>query len=84
MNAKGEQQHAPLPDLDREDLVDRMETTIERLAQGRVRNLHVTWVDDWIVLQGRSKTYHAAQLALEVAHDLAGRGPVVTSHIVVG
>src|SRR5262249_47894570 len=45
------------------ELAERLEGYIERRASGRIRDLHVVCSDDSIILQGRSRTYHAKQLA---------------------
>jgi len=66
-----------------DDLAERIEGYIERKACGRIRDLHVVCSDNMIILQGRSRTYHAKQLAQEAALDLADGRPVLANHIVV-
>ena len=45
------------------ELAERIEGHIERRASGRIRDLHVVCSDGMIILMGRSRTYHAKQLA---------------------
>jgi len=66
-----------------DDLAERIEGYIERKACGRIRDLHVVCSGDMIILQGRSRTYHAKQLAQEAALDLTDGRPVVANQIVV-
>ncbi|HEV3166922.1 MAG TPA: hypothetical protein VGZ22_23040 [Isosphaeraceae bacterium] len=66
-----------------DDLAERIEGYIERKACGRIRDLHVVCSDDMIILQGRSRTYHAKQLAQEAALDLTDGRPVLANQIVV-
>ena len=65
------------------DLAERIEGHIERRACGRIRDLHVVCTDDGVVLHGRSRTYHAKQLAQQAACDVTGRDAVLTNCIVV-
>ena len=67
----------------RQDLAERIEGSIERMASGRIRDLHVLCSEDEIILQGRSRTYHAKQLAQQAALDLTGGHPSLTNQIVV-
>jgi len=66
-----------------EDLAERLEGYIERRASGRIRDLHVVCCDDTIILQGRSRTYHAKQLAQQAVLDLTDGHQVLTNQIVV-
>jgi hypothetical protein len=66
-----------------DDLAERIEGYIERRACGRIRDLHVVCSGDMIILQGRSRTYHAKQLAQEAALDLTEGSPVLANQIVV-
>jgi hypothetical protein len=66
-----------------DDLAERIEGYIERKACGRIRDLHVVYADNVIILQGRSRTYHAKQLAQEAAMDLTDGHPVLANQIVV-
>jgi hypothetical protein len=66
-----------------EELAERIEGSIERAASGRIRDLHVVCSEDSIILQGRSRTYHAKQLAQQAALDLTDGYPLLTNQIVV-
>lgn len=66
-----------------EDLAERIEGYIERRASGRIRDLHVVCSEDSIVLQGRSRTYHAKQLAQQAVLDMTDGFPLLTNEIVV-
>jgi hypothetical protein len=65
------------------DLAARLEGYIEHRASGRIRDLHVVCSDDAIILQGRSRTYHAKQLAQQAVLDLTDGHPHLTNQIVV-
>jgi hypothetical protein len=65
------------------DLAERIEGYIELKASGRIRDLHVVCSDDMIILQGRSRTYHAKQLAQQAVLDLTDAHTVLTNEIVV-
>ena len=65
------------------ELAERIEVSIERLANGRIRDLHVVCSEDSIILQGRSRTYHAKQLAQQAVLDLTDGHPLLTNQIVV-
>src|SRR4051794_11503862 len=65
------------------ELAHRIEGDIERRACGRIRDLHVVLSENQIILQGRTRTYHAKQLAQEAALDLASGDAVLTNQIVV-
>jgi hypothetical protein len=67
----------------RQDLAERIEGYIERKACGRIRDLHVVCSDDQIILQGRSRTYHAKQLAQQAVLDMTDGHPSLTNQIVV-
>jgi hypothetical protein len=66
-----------------DDLAERIEGYVERKACGRIRDLHVVCSGDMIILQGRSRTYHAKQLAQEAVLDLTDGRPVLANQIVV-
>jgi len=66
-----------------DDLAERVEGHITRRAGGQIRDLHVSLRDDRIILRGRSRTYHAKQLAQEAALDLTGGRPTLANEIVV-
>jgi len=65
------------------DLAERIQGYIERKACGRIRDLQVVCLDDLIILQGRSRTYHAKQLAQEAVLDLTRGKPLLANQIVV-
>jgi hypothetical protein len=60
-----------------------IQCNIERRLCGRIFDLYVVCFDDRIVLRGRSRTYHAKQLAQEMALDLTGGTPGLVNEIVV-
>lgn len=66
-----------------EELAERIEGHIERRASGRIRDLHVVYSEDAIILQGRSRTYHDKQLAQQAVLDLTDGYPLLTNQIVV-
>jgi len=59
-----------------QELAERIEGYIERRASGRIRDLHVFCSDDMIILQGRSRTYHAKQLAQQAVLDMTDGHPL--------
>jgi hypothetical protein len=65
------------------DLASRIEGDIERRACGRIRDLHVVCSDDSILLQGRTRTYHAKQLAQQAVLEMTDGYPLLTNQIVV-
>jgi hypothetical protein len=67
----------------KDDLAERIEGYIERKACGRIRDLHVVCAGEMIILQGRSRTYHAKQLAQEAVLDLTDGRPLLANQIVV-
>jgi len=69
---------------DRPSFSERIECHIERRLCGRIRYLNVVCSSDRVVLRGRSRTYHAKQLAQEAALDLTGGAPRLVNEIVVG
>jgi hypothetical protein len=71
------------PVTDRRRLSERIECHIERQLCGRIFDLHIICAGDQVVLRGRSRTYHAKQLAQEVALDLTGGAPRLVNEIVV-
>jgi hypothetical protein len=66
-----------------QELAARLEGYIERKSSGRIRDLHVVCSDDAIILQGRTRTYHAKQLAQQAVLDLTDGFPLLTNQIVV-
>ena len=71
------------PGTAQRELAERIEGHIETRANGRIRDLHVVCSDDSIILQGRSRTYHAKQLAQQAVLDLTDGYPLLTNLIVV-
>jgi hypothetical protein len=69
--------------LSTRDLAEQLEGYIELKASGRIRDLHVVCSDDMIILQGRSRTYHAKQLAQQAVLDLTDGHTLLTNQIVV-
>jgi hypothetical protein len=67
----------------RDDLAEQIEGHIERKASGRIRDLHVVCSGESIILQGRSRTYHAKQLAQQAVLDLTDGCASLTNQIVV-
>lgn len=43
--------------------LDRLEERVERQLSGRLRDFRLKWRCDGLVLRGRTRTYHAKQLA---------------------
>jgi hypothetical protein len=66
-----------------QELAQFIEGHINRVANGRIRDLHVVYSDDMIILQGRSRTYHAKQLAHQAVLDLTDGHPLLANQIVV-
>jgi len=64
-------------------LAEQLEGHIERRASGRIRDLHVVCSEGRIVLMGRSRTYHAKQLAQEAVFDLTDGQSSLANEIVV-
>jgi hypothetical protein len=65
------------------ELAERIEGHIERRASGRIRDLHVVCSDGIIILMGRSRIYHAKQLAQEAVLDFTDGHPALANQIVV-
>ena len=65
------------------ELAQFIEGHINRVASGRIRDLHVVYSDEQIILQGRSRTYHAKQLAHQAVLDLTDGHPLLANQIVV-
>jgi hypothetical protein len=65
------------------ELAQFIEGHINRVANGRIRDLHVEYSDEQIVLQGRSRTYHAKQMAHQAVLDLTDGHPLLANQIVV-
>ncbi len=66
-----------------QELAQYLEGHINRIANGRIRDLHVDYSEERIILQGRSRTYHAKQLAHQAVLDLTDGHPLLANQIVV-
>jgi hypothetical protein len=66
-----------------QELAQFIEGHVNRAANGRIRDLHVVYSDDRIILQGWSRTYHAKQLAQQAVLDLTDGHPLLANQIVV-
>jgi hypothetical protein len=64
-------------------LAERIEGQITERASGRIRDLRVVCEDGQITLCGRSRTYHAKQLALQAVLDLTDGRSRLANQIVV-
>jgi hypothetical protein len=71
--------HAGLTD----EFVQQLERHIERAACGRVSDLRVAPTAGGVLLQGRCRTYHAKQLVLQAALDMADGVTSLINQIVV-
>jgi hypothetical protein len=65
------------------ELAEFIEGHVNRAASGRIRDLHVVYSEEKIILQGRSRTYHAKQLAQQAVLDLTDGHPLLANQIVV-
>jgi hypothetical protein len=65
------------------ELAQFIEGHVNRVANGRIHDLHVVYSDEKIILQGRSRTYHAKQLAQQAVLDLTDGHPLLANQIVV-
>ena len=65
------------------ELARSIEGHINRVAGGRIRDLLVIYCDDKVILQGRSHTYLAKQLAHQAALDVTDGYPLLVNQIVV-
>jgi hypothetical protein len=72
-----------LVDKNQKALTDFIEGHINRVASGRIRDLHVVYSDEQIILQGCSRTYYAKQLAHQAVLDLTNGHPLLANQIVV-
>ena len=61
---------------------ERLENMLLRRLGNRVRDLRVILLADGLILQGRTGTYHAKQLAQHAAMELADQ-PIVANEIEV-
>jgi osmotically-inducible protein OsmY len=65
------------------ELARRIETHIDGVAHGRVRDLQVTCLEGTVILEGRTRTYHDKQRAQEAALTLTSGQALLANHIVV-
>ena len=68
---------------DHQELARFIERQIDRAARGRIRDLHVVYSDEEIILRGHSRTHHAKQLALQAVLDLVDGHPLLANQIAV-
>jgi hypothetical protein len=68
---------------DARELAERLEGYIELKSSGRIRDLHVVCSNDMIILRGRSRTYHAKQLAQQAALDFTDGDALLANQIEV-
>ena len=61
---------------------ERLETLMQRRLGNRIRDLRVVIRPEGVILQGRSATYHAKQLAQHAAMEL-GDLPILVNAIEV-
>jgi osmotically-inducible protein OsmY len=64
------------------DLADRVAARVQHLMSGRVRDFRVQIEDRGLVLQGRTRTYHAKQLVRQAAMEVAGK-PILADEVEV-
>jgi hypothetical protein len=58
--------------LRRWNLAECIEARVQHVMSGRVRDFRVQIQDKGLVLQGRTRTYHARQLVRQAAMEAAG------------
>ena len=61
---------------------ERLESMLLRRLGNRIRDLRVLLLPDGLILQGRTATYHAKQVAQHAAMELAEL-PILANEIVV-
>jgi len=71
------------PQSSPEQLATFIEDHVARAVNGCIRDLHVVYSHDQIILQGRSRTYHAKQVAHQAVLDLTDGFPLLANRIVV-
>jgi hypothetical protein len=64
-------------------LAERLEGLIARKASGRIRDLLVVCEAGHITIKGRTRTYHARQLALQAVLDMTDGRSTLADQIVV-
>ena len=71
-------------EVDPDNLIVAIEREVDQAARGQIGGLTVVRVGDAIVLRGRSRTYHASQLARQAVLDLIGDSTRLVDLILVG
>ena len=61
---------------------ERLESTLVRRLGNRVRGLRIIVLPDGLILQGRTATYHAKQMAQHIAMEATDL-PILANEIVV-
>lgn len=61
---------------------EHIEALVQRRVGNRIRDLRVVVRPDGVILQGRSATYHAKQVAQHAVMELAG-APILANDIEV-
>ena len=61
---------------------ERLESMLLRRLGNRIRDLRVLMLPEGLILQGRTATYHAKQIAQHVAMELADQ-PILANEIIV-
>ena len=61
---------------------ERLESTLIRRLGNRVRDLRIIVLPDGLILQGRTATYHAKQMAQHIAMEVTDL-PILANEIVV-
>lgn len=64
------------------DFAECVESRVQHLFAGRVRDFRVLIRDQGLVLKGRTRTYHARQLVRQAAIEAAGM-PIVADELEV-
>lgn len=62
--------------------MERLEMQVQQRLGSRVRDFHIVERPDGVVLQGRTTTYHAKQVAQHAVMELTGQ-PIVANDIEV-
>ena len=61
---------------------ERLESTLIRRLGNRVRDLRIIVLPDGLILQGRTATYHAKQMAQHIAMEVTDL-PILANEILV-
>ena len=61
---------------------ERLENMLLRRLGNRIRDFRVILLPDGLILQGRTATYHAKQIAQHIAMELADL-PILANEIIV-